>query len=184
MNSSDSKSFTRLCVAVNLPKLGDEAAVRACVERAQMAWGVICSMGIGSKQKGEPRRAEDYYAALSPDQRRDFDQFWKAFGWKNGKQDAARIWKQINPDHKTVEHILYAARKTAETRDTKNSTPKWAQGWLSERRWTDWDQPKPKDTAQPKDLGKKRHIQEMAAMCRLQGNEEGAKALDKQAGEL
>ena len=170
--NNDQRQFVRAYVIRCCPR-GD-SAMEACVEAAEWAWAYLCSRGYGCKQNGEPRRSEDCYAALSPDQRRDFDRFWKAYGWKHGKQQAAKTWGQLDPDPETVAHILYAARKASEARDPRNGAPKWAQGWLSERRWTDWDMPKPKQEREVKDHGERRHAQEMAALCELQGKHDQA----------
>jgi len=66
--------------------------------------------------------------------------FWNAFDYKKSRAEAAQAWMDI-PDTKDeafMEHILYAARQTASERKPA-VTPKMAQGWLSARRWEDYE---------------------------------------------
>ena len=69
-----------------------------------------------------------------------FMEFWRAFDYKKSRAEAAQAWLDI-PDTKDkafMEHVLYAARQTASERKP-SVTPKMAQGWLSGRRWEDYD---------------------------------------------
>lgn len=70
-----------------------------------------------------------------------FDLFWAAFGYKKSRAAAADSWLDI-PEltDSIVEHICLGAKTAAKERPAifnKGSTPKMAQGWLSERRWED-----------------------------------------------
>lgn len=65
--------------------------------------------------------------------------FWEAFDFKNGRAGAADSWLEI-PDlsESLVSEIVEGAKREARARgDTiaNKQTPKWAQGWLTERRW-------------------------------------------------
>lgn len=70
-----------------------------------------------------------------------FLMFWDAFEYKAGKAKAADAWLDIPSLTKTdVEKIVTAARMEAQKRPqllAKGTTPKMAQGWISERRWED-----------------------------------------------
>lgn len=71
-----------------------------------------------------------------------FEQFWKTFHWFKDKANAADAWLQIPGLTKdlALKQIIPAAARYCEGRAdliAGNHTPKWAQGWLSSRRWED-----------------------------------------------
>jgi hypothetical protein len=70
-----------------------------------------------------------------------FERFWNAFGYKKGRGGAEKAWAAIPTlTDSLVEQICEAARKEAAQRpalEAQGRTPKWAQGWLNERRWED-----------------------------------------------
>lgn len=70
-----------------------------------------------------------------------FYQFWDSFDFKQGKAAAADSWLKIPAlNQKLVKQILSAAKIEASGRQkiiNKGGTPKWAQGWITERRWED-----------------------------------------------
>lgn len=72
-----------------------------------------------------------------------FNRFWTAFSFYKGKAEAADAWIDIPTlTDALVETIVAAARAEAKRRPAilaKNGTPKWAQGWLTSRRWEDGD---------------------------------------------
>ena len=67
----------------------------------------------------------------------EFLEFWKRFPVKEGKWAAySKSWKKLTAAEKseaTVGAELYADRVAAE----KIDKPKWAQGWLTDKRWQD-----------------------------------------------
>ena len=70
-----------------------------------------------------------------------FEAFWADFGLKKGKAEAADAWLDI-PEltDSLVARICDAARQEAQARpqvEARGGTPKWAQGWLTARRWED-----------------------------------------------
>lgn len=73
-----------------------------------------------------------------------FDEFWKVFSYKKGRAEAADAWLDIpNLTRELAGRIIEAATKEARARQeliAKGRTPKWAQGWLSGRRWEDWEE--------------------------------------------
>ena len=84
--------------------------------------------------------AKNYYEMLDEAQRTRFDEFWKAFQYRHGKQGAARRWAEIEPiDADEFRRLLVAAKKEAETRGARGTTPPMAALWLAERRWQDAD---------------------------------------------
>ena len=71
-----------------------------------------------------------------------FELFWKTFHWFKDKANAADAWLQIPELTKelALEQIIPAAARYCAGRDDliiEKHTPKWAQGWLSSRRWED-----------------------------------------------
>jgi len=70
-----------------------------------------------------------------------FMQFWEAFNYKKGKAAAADAWLKIPELTKTlVEQIILAAKNEAALRSEvieKGSTPKWPEGWITDKRWED-----------------------------------------------
>lgn len=81
--------------------------------------------------------------ALTGKRKESFLRFWDAFAFKKGKAEAIDAWAAIPVLTDTlVEQIISAARREAEQRPSllaAGRTPKWAQGWLSGRRWEDED---------------------------------------------
>ena len=71
-----------------------------------------------------------------------FELFWSTFDWKKDKANAADAWLQIPglTYELASEKIIPAAARYCAARDdliANRHTPKWAQGWLSSRRWED-----------------------------------------------
>lgn len=70
-----------------------------------------------------------------------FTSFWTAFDLKKGKAEAADAWLDIPQlTVALVAQIIEAAKREASERSAqiaKGHTPKWAQGWLTARRWED-----------------------------------------------
>lgn len=72
-----------------------------------------------------------------------FNRFWRDYDFPRGKAEAADAWLDI-PEltDSLVDRICAAARQEAQARsalEAKGGSPKWAQGWLSGRRWEDYD---------------------------------------------
>lgn len=71
-----------------------------------------------------------------------FNQFWESFGLKKGKTEAADAWIDANVTEDLVPIIITAARHESLIRRKQGEqgpTPKWAQGWLSGRRWEEYE---------------------------------------------
>lgn len=72
-----------------------------------------------------------------------FGEFWRAYDYGKGKAEAADSWLDI-PEltNSLVATIVAAAEREAANRPqlvSRGGTPKWAQGWLTARRWEDED---------------------------------------------
>lgn len=72
-----------------------------------------------------------------------FKEFWKAFAYPKGKAEAADAWMDIpSLTDSLVKTIVKKATEEAEARQetvANGKTPKWAQGWLTGKRWEDED---------------------------------------------
>jgi len=70
-----------------------------------------------------------------------FEAFWTAFDYKHGKAAAADAWLDIRELNNAIcQQIVLAAKRAAEARPAQERaglTPKWPQGWITERRWED-----------------------------------------------
>lgn len=103
---------------------------------------------VKAKSKKRSPPGEPHYQAksgryLTGKRLTSFEAFWDAFDFRKGKAEAADAWLDI-PEltDSLVETICNAARQEATNRgqlESKGHTPKWAQGWLSGRRWEDYE---------------------------------------------
>lgn len=70
-----------------------------------------------------------------------FKVFWEAFDYKRGRSAAADAWLDVKQMNNAIcQQIVLAAKRAAEARPAQERaglTPKWAQGWITERRWED-----------------------------------------------
>ncbi|MBL4836175.1 MAG: hypothetical protein JKY34_01245 [Kordiimonadaceae bacterium] len=67
-----------------------------------------------------------------------FKAFWDAFGLKNDRAEAIDEWLAIKQRVALFDTIIAAAKAEAQRRpalEARKLSPKWAQGWLSGRRW-------------------------------------------------
>jgi len=75
-----------------------------------------------------------------------FSRFWETFGDKRARAAAADSWHNLKPDEATTEAIVDGAKRYSACRSRMiedGKTPKMAQGWLTDRRWEDEDDPIP-----------------------------------------
>jgi len=97
------------------------------------------------KEKERPKDGETYVTkkgrVLSGQLLAQFEEFWEVFALKEGRSAAADSWYDIKRlDQSLFDKILAGAQREAARRPglRKNGrTPKYAQGWLTERRWED-----------------------------------------------
>lgn len=78
---------------------------------------------------------------LSGKRLESFNLFWSTFNYKKGKAPAADSWLKIPKlTDSIVKKIIAAAKIEADNRPAlikSGGSPKWAQGWLTDRRWED-----------------------------------------------
>ena len=70
-----------------------------------------------------------------------FEEFWNVIRFKKGKEDARKVFNKINFDKEKLIHIELANKynEYLDNLPDYQDTPKWVQGWLSNRRWEDED---------------------------------------------
>lgn len=94
----------------------------------------------------------------------DFNLFWDTFAYKQGKGGAEKSWLKINDySPELLCKILDAAKREASRRHlivNCGGTPKWAQGWLTEKRWEDeppeWERRGPVTFEEQKSINRKK----------------------------
>jgi hypothetical protein len=82
-------------------------------------------------------------AKKDPSKVYDFEVFWDAFKYKKGKNEAKGVWKKLKLNDDIFNAIIFGAKQEAIERvalEAKGKTPKMAQGWLSGRRWEDYEE--------------------------------------------
>ena len=126
-----------------------DAAKQSQANQAVIGIGIVTGIGIGSDSSNTNSASGDAPRAQARKPRpvlegkrlESFNQFWEAYGLKKGRGGAEKAWAAIPTlTDSLVDQICEAARKEATQRpalEAQGRTPKWAQGWLSERRWED-----------------------------------------------
>jgi hypothetical protein len=131
-------SFVRLAAAFLLPHTAREDG-RWDLDRALHYANEIWNRTGGPEVEAQPREVGSWYAGLPADQRAGFDRLWQAYGHKHGKERAAMRWAQLNPDRELAEAVIAAAQADRLKDRPKDQARKWLEGWLAERRWTDFE---------------------------------------------
>lgn len=75
-----------------------------------------------------------------PSRNAEFEMFWDAFNYKKGIKGALQSWYRISMTEELFSKIIEGAKREASNRQAliaRGSTPKMAQGWLTEMRWED-----------------------------------------------
>ena len=130
------KRFIQTAFIAWLPAL--QWDVERTLRTAEKAWRKLSEQGHGEARRAGPRPLQDHYQALNDRQRAWFDRFWQAYAHKQGKQGAALRWGQLGElSDEEYQHIVEAARRSAERPLAPGQVRKMAQGWLAERRWED-----------------------------------------------
>ena len=74
----------------------------------------------------------------------EFATFWSHYPLRKGKQPARVAFEKARKGGVTLEKLCEAADRYAqEVRGRDPSRIKWAQGWLNDKRWQDYDEPQP-----------------------------------------
>ena len=112
---------------------------------AKKAWHRLDEAGFGDVNRQGPRDIPKAYDQLArqPVMKAAFDLFWAAFDYKAGRDRAAARWLQMGELHKTeYDKIVQAAKKEAAARKQlpEGRAAKMAEGWLTERRWQDYEE--------------------------------------------
>lgn len=106
---------------------------------ANAVGGNVVAVEVAGKKCGEGYKTKKG-RVLAGEQLTWFEEFWKAFDLKKGKADAADTWLALRVDEALKDDIISGAKREARSRTKpgeQGPNPKWAQGWLSGRRWED-----------------------------------------------
>jgi hypothetical protein len=135
--------YIRLAAAFMLPACGWD--VDRAIGYAERLWTRLSERGISTAdRRGEPaaRPSVDYCGRMDAPQAALFARFWSAYGHKQGRQRACLRWAQIAPDAALAESIIAAAKaQRIVDQQHPERVRKFAEGWLSERRWEDHEAP-------------------------------------------
>lgn len=117
--------------------------VDKAIRYAEKLWHKLEQRGYGDARPAKAKDMVNYYQLLSAIAKKQFDQFWLAFDYKQGKQRAAMRWQQLGElTSPQLKKTVNAAKQTATSRKNLSSgqTPVMAERWLSELRYDDFDQ--------------------------------------------
>lgn len=156
---------------------GERGDLPRAIEWAEAAAERLSAAGYGWTADTTTRESTDHYAALSAEQRAAFDRFWLAWrprvGQTGGKQRAARRWRDLDPSAQLAAVITAAAAADAARPREQGEKRKWAEGWLTERRWEDQE---PGAIAAPQSPGASRARQLAQELAGLRASQ--AKGID------
>lgn len=129
---------------------GGKVDIDKCIDMAIKLYERLEQRGIINEPKeGKLKAGKDYYAMLNDHQRGWFNKFWPAFGYKQGRDGAAKVWYRMGdlPDA-VYELIVWAAGQEASRRKQHpDKTPIMAEGWLSQYRYKDYIESMPEVAA-------------------------------------
>lgn len=131
------KRFIQAVIARSLPR-GEQR--ETALAYAENLWGWLSSKGYGDAATDPtPRESKDWEAELNRKQAHYFEQFWEAFSYKKGRNEAVMRWLQLGDlTDEQYQHIINAAKKEADRPLPPGQVRKMAQGWLNAQRWTDY----------------------------------------------
>ncbi|MEJ2692607.1 MAG: hypothetical protein P8166_05960 [Candidatus Thiodiazotropha sp.] len=139
------------------------------VNYAVALWDRLSERGYGAAKPSGPRESVDWYGKLTAYQREWFDRFWKAFRYKQGRNEAAMVWHQMGePSQAEYQRIVDAAAAEAHKPRDPGASRKMAQGWLSKRRYDDFTPPAQKPEVDDTPRAMRELMGELAQLKKLQ----------------
>lgn len=150
------RDFIQQAVLQFLPQTkkegSDKCDVDLAIAMSEKLWAKLSERGYGDSKPSGQREIPKAYDQLkkNPTMLAAFDLFWIAFDYKSGKDRAAARWLQMGMLQKQeYDQIIAAAKREAVQRKNlpEGRVAKMAEGWLTERRWQDFEET-PVDTAQ------------------------------------
>ena len=101
---------------------------------------VVIQEDYQPERKGKERKGKKI-CSFDNERLSDFIIFWDEFDFKRGKGGAESSWMKIsNYSKELFEEIIKGAKREAQRRPQlvkSGISPKWPQGWITERRWED-----------------------------------------------
>lgn len=132
------KEFIQQIVIRSLPEHGKLAAA---VSYAENLWEGLNQYGYGDEVvvASKPRASKSFVDDMNDTQKKQFNAFWEAFGYKKDINGAAMRWLQMGAlSEADAKFIIDAARKEQAKKLPDGQARKMAQGWLFEKRWMDY----------------------------------------------
>ncbi|MEG7525083.1 MAG: hypothetical protein M3H12_18655 [Chromatiales bacterium] len=119
-----------------LPHVGWD--LNKAIDYAERLWQRLTERSYGAPEANGPRQSENWYGKLQGATKKQFDAFWNAFNFKQGRDGAAMRWYQLGDlTEQQAKQIIDAARAEAQRPLAPGVSRKMAQGWILERRWDD-----------------------------------------------
>ena len=157
------KAFIQQASTQFLPAL--EWDVNKAIKYGEKLWQRLSESGYGYDAQKPKEAPDNWYVKLQGESKLQFDSLWDAYKVKKGKHPAAKVWYELGDvPRDEAKKIIEAARSAARDRNP-TQTPKFLQGWLSERRYDDYHQEVKKEikTKDPK-VGHLAHLKRMYKM--------------------
>lgn len=131
------KRFVQSVVIRSLPALDK---LPDCLKYAEQLWEAMSQRGYGAdKAQENARENKDWHASLDQRQLLWFNRFWITFNYKKGRNEASKSWVELGEQSDAeYKRIVEAAEKESQ-RPLDGQVRKMAQGWLSERRYLDYE---------------------------------------------
>jgi hypothetical protein len=123
--------------------------LRMSIKELELALAPLVSSGFFDSYQDASEMIADRKPVACLEKRReetekriaDFEIFWNTFNYKKGRGGAEKSWQAIsNYSDDLFKKIIEGAKREDQERPAliaKNRTPKWAQGWITEKRWED-----------------------------------------------
>ncbi len=112
------------------------------IKYLERLWDALTHHGYGEAKEAKPSHKKDWFNALPAKQKKWFTDFWNAFNYKQGRNEAAMAWGEMG--HKTDQEylqIINAATKESQRILPQGQARMMAQGWINKKRFMDY-QPK------------------------------------------
>lgn len=138
--ATEKQKFVRHSAALFVAGHHQHPDADKAISWAEALWKKLQERGYGEKAEPPQSRGvgKDWYNELNINQQKWFCAFWDAFAHKVGRNEAAMRWHELGElQDAEYQKIVAAAKEDAQRSLPDGQSRKMAQGWLSERRWTD-----------------------------------------------
>jgi hypothetical protein len=130
----DKAKFIRDFVIRKAPEPGQ---IELAVVHAELLWKELTERGYGDKQSKAIVATDSFLSQMTEEQRVWFVRFWDAFNYKKSREPAAKEWLKLPVNPTLYQKIVDAAKREASVKLPAGQSRKFAQGWLSDKRYED-----------------------------------------------